>query len=684
MLKTRHLLLPSVVWLLCLFATTLPRAEDAGTPPVDPSLAELKALSIEELLDIPLVYGASRHSQKITEAPSSISIVTADEIKKFGYRTLADVLRAVQGFYVSSDRAYGYIGVRGFNRPGDFGGRVIVLVDGHRINDPVYDSAPVVDDFILDVDLIERVEVIRGPSFSLYGANAFFGGINVITRSGRDMNGAELAGRAGSFSSYQARGSYGKRFDNGVEFLLSASHFDRSGPEKLYFSEFNTPKLNINNGIAQNRDGSEGERLFGTLSYKDFKLRGGFVSRDKDVPTAPYSTAGTLFNAPGTKYLDDRYYLDLAYAHEFDNGFDVKGKIYYDWYSFTGDYALGSPATGPVTINRNPALAEWWGAEAQVSKRLFDKHRLLLGVEYKDVFNSKQSSFDTVTNAYFSDVSTSWNSKSWYLQDEYTVSSNVIFNAGLRYDYYSFFGDTINPRLALIYNPWKKTTLKLLYGEAFRAPNDFERAFESLGQKPNPDLRPETIRTAELIWDQYLNNYFRFSIAGYHNDVNDLIQQTKDILTDGRELLVYRNVNNASTWGADLEIEAKTESGIRGQFSYSWQTTEDRATGDTLTNSPEHLLKFNLIAPLYGDKLYAGFQAQYSDSVRTLSGNLADDYWLVNLNLFSQKIIPGMDFSAGVFNLFDEQYAFPGRSEHISDVIPQDGRTFQLILRQRF
>ena len=128
--------------------------------------AELSNLSLEELADLPIdsVYGASSYNQKVTEAPSSITIVTSDEIQRYGYRTLADILRSVRGFYVTYDRNYSFLGVRGFSRPGDYNARVLLLVDGHRLNDNIFGAALIGTEFPLDVDLIERVEIIRGPS----------------------------------------------------------------------------------------------------------------------------------------------------------------------------------------------------------------------------------------------------------------------------------------------------------------------------------------------------------------------------------------------------------------------------------------------------------------------------------------------------------------------------------------
>ena len=168
----------------------LARACSVGAADARPSVTNLADLSIEQLMEIPVetVYGASKYEQKVTQAPSSITIVTADEIKKFGYRTLADVLRGVRGLYVSDDRNYSYLGLRGFLRPGDYNTRILMMIDGHRMNDNVYDGAYFSREAMLDVDLIDRVEVIRGPSSSIYGSSAFFGIVNVITKRGGEMS----------------------------------------------------------------------------------------------------------------------------------------------------------------------------------------------------------------------------------------------------------------------------------------------------------------------------------------------------------------------------------------------------------------------------------------------------------------------------------------------------------------
>jgi len=155
------------------------------------SLDQLKALDPEQLLQVEVatVYGASKHEESVADAPSDVTIVTSDDIKNSGDRTLAEILNGVSGFYTSSDGVYDYVGTRGFNRPGDYGGRILVTIDGHRMNDDIFGTAAIGTDFLLDVDLIDRVEVIRGPGSSLYGNNAVFAVINIITRSGQSYGG---------------------------------------------------------------------------------------------------------------------------------------------------------------------------------------------------------------------------------------------------------------------------------------------------------------------------------------------------------------------------------------------------------------------------------------------------------------------------------------------------------------
>ena len=155
----------------------------------------------------------------------------------------------MRGFYVTNDRNYSYLGVRGFSRPGDYNARILLLIDGHRMNDNVFGSALLGTEFPLDIDLIDRIEIIRGPSSSLYGTSAFFAVINVITKRGERRSGASMSPAPGSFGSSRGRVSYGKGFASGAHVLLSGSAFERTASMSSTLRSSTRPRPTF--GIAE-------------------------------------------------------------------------------------------------------------------------------------------------------------------------------------------------------------------------------------------------------------------------------------------------------------------------------------------------------------------------------------------------------------------------------------------------
>jgi outer membrane receptor for ferrienterochelin and colicins len=661
----------AIAALLVLTSLSLCRAETDGDTQTPSDLTEL---SVEQLMNVEVatVYGASKYEQKVTDAPSSVSIITADEIKKYGYRTLADVLRSVRGFFVTYDRNYAYVGVRGFNRPGDLNTRVLLLVDGHRINDNIYESAPIGTEFPLDVDLIERIEVIRGPGSSLYGTNAFFGVINVITRNGADLHGVELSSAAGSFDTYNGRITYGNDFSNGLEMLLSGSIMNSKGQDRLFFQEFAT----TNNGIAERADGDKNYQFFSKMTFQDFIMTGVYASREKGIPTASY---GTVFDTSSTRTTDAHGYLDLKYAHQFTGQTDVTARVYYDHSYYHGDYLYA-----PAVFTKDLGWGDWWGAEAQVTRTFLERHKLTAGVEYRDNIRQDQKTYDVAPYALYLDDKRHSNIWAAYLQDEVQLLKDLTLTAGVRYDHYDTFGGTVNPRAGLIYKPLEGTIFKLLYGEAFRAPSAYEFYYNDGGvsSEPSPNLKPEKIRTYELVYEQYLGDHFRTSLSGFYYRIDDLISQQVDPAND---LLQFRNTGNADAKGVEMELEGKWASGFQGRLSYTFQDTKDGQTGKILSNSPQHMVKMNLIAPLISEKLFIGIEEQYISGRSTPEGDHAIAFFITNLTLFSQKLLPGLELSGSVYNLFDTHYGDPVGAELLPiKIVQQDGRTFRVKLTYNF
>ena len=660
--------------LLTLFSAPRALAQKKGDTP------NLLDMSIEDLMSIEIdsVYGASGFKQKVTEAPASVTIITSDEIQKYGYRTLADILRNVRGFYVSYDRNYSYLGVRGYGPAGDYNSRIAVLIDGHRLNENIFDAALIGTEFPLDVDLIDRVEVIRGPNSSLYVASAFLGVINIITKRGRDAQKVSVAGEVASYGTYQGRISYGNKFNHGLEVLLSGSFYDSHGQDRLFFKEFDNPATN--NGIAVNADDDEFHQLFANVSWGHFAVHGLFGSRDKGIPTAPFAT---VFNVTGTHTIDARGFLDLQYDRSLGRGWSLTNRVYYDQFNNDGTYIYDYSASGGPSrvLNKNFAHGKWWGDEVAVSKQIFEAQRFSAGFEYRDNFEQNQGNYDLQPFVqYFADYRTS-NIFSLYAQDEIHLRKNLVLNLGLRYDHYSTFGGTTNPRAALIYSPWDKTTLKFLYGQSFRAPNLFELFYNVPGNEANPSLRPETVRTMELVWEQYFANHFRMTVSGFYYPIRSLISQQVDPANGNA---FFTNAGSLDLRGLDFELKRKLPGGLEGTVSYSFQDVTNPSVPMPVANSPRHLFQASLIAPLIKQKLFASMDLQYVSKRATLSGQYSPAYFAPNLTLFSRDVLKGWEFSASLYNAFNHKYADAAGNGLVENVLSQDGRNFRIKVGYRF
>ena len=650
---------------LMLALSFAPGAASAENNP-NPKTADLTELPLEALmnLEVPKVYAASKIEQKTTEAPASATVVTSDEIKKFGYRTLADLLQSVQGFNVSYDRNYDFLGARGISL-GDANNRVLLLVNGHRVNNNLTDGAAIGTDFILDIDLVDRVEVIRGPSAVLYGNNAFLGVINVITRQGKQVNGVEASFDYGTFDTYRGRATFGKQFTNGVDLLLSGTIYDSAGAERLSYKQFNTPAQNY--GVATNIDGDSFRSFFGSLGCRDLTLEGAFNHRDKENPTGQFETT---FNDSRLRTIDEQGYAALKYAHSFPDVVDVTAKVSFDGYTHEIGYPFGA-----LLYNEHDT-GEWWGTELQLNKTLWDRHVITLGGEYRDDFLQEDKTTGSIP------IEGERVSYGVYLQGDFAVLTNLHLNAGARYDQYGDFAPAFDPRLALIYNPVKTSTFKAIYGTAFRAPDFYE-----LSDLRFQEIRPEKITSYELDYDQEIGPHLRSSLSGFYNDMRHLI-----VFDNGN----YTNLN-AQTKGVELALNGSWAGGIRGRASYSFQYTRNDTVPWQLPDSPDHMFKFNLSVPLIKDKLFVGAEYQFtSDRLSlhnttdtnnnpiTVQGGTAGGYGVVNLTLFSQNLIKNLEFSASVYNVLNTQYSDPASDFHAQDVIEQDGRTFRVKLTYRF
>ncbi|MCO5397914.1 TonB-dependent receptor plug domain-containing protein [Ralstonia soli] len=635
-------------------------------------VTDLTALPIEQLMQVQVVTGASKYAQASSEAPANVSVITAADIKAYGWRTLADVLRSLPGLYTNYDRTYTTLGARGFLRAGDYDTRFLLLIDGYRTNDPIFDEASVGTEALLDVDLIERVEYVPGAGSAVYGSNALFGVINVVTKRGRDMDGVQVSGATGSTNMREGRVTWGKRAENGAEWLLSASVDDAPGRD-LYFGEFNRP--GISDGVARGMDFDRAKRLFAKGSFGEFGVTFGYVDRTKGVPTAPYDEA---FNDPRARADDARQMFNGTWQHALDDVTDVSARVFWGRFVSLGDYPYYPP---PVGINRDIFDTAWYGTELKLVTHRIDRHTLAVGTELQRDYRDVMLNFDTAPYRGYLNDQRNNNRVGVYVQDQFLLHRDWVLDTGLRYDHTSFAPGIFSPRVGLIWHAAATTTIKAIYGMAYRAPNDYELHYQTSapgGQQLTPGLSAERIRTYETVVEQQVAAGGKATLSVFENNVSNLINQGEDPNTG---LLFFSNVARVRTCGAELGYEQNWPGGTRLRTSYSLQRSKDMDTGQMLSNSPRHMMKLNLSAPVWRSDWRAGVEAQYISNRLTASGLPSEHvggYWIANLTLLAARLAPNLEMSASVYNVFGRRYADPAGPEQPQPSIPQDGRTFRL------
>ncbi len=628
------------------------------------------SLNIEDLLRVK-VYSASRHLEEVRKAPSAVTIITAQQIRNHGWRTLGEALQSQRGFYISYDRQYTYLGVRGFLRPGDYNSRILVLLNGHRVNENVYGSAPIGTEVPLDLDLVDHIEVVRGPGSSLFGTNAMFGVVNIITRSAREESGIEVSGEASSFYGRDGRitlaGQKGR-----LSGLIAGRLSLNPGQDRLFFPEFASPETN--NGYAEGMDGARIGQIFADVRWRDLRLQGLVAQRSKKFPTGSY---GTVFNDPRDAERDTRGYVDASYQRHFASKTDLDARVFYDAYTYlgTGDYQI--PGATIQGIGR--ARADWVGTDVNVSRKLGTR-RFTIGGNYEYSIGIQQRNYSPGLPDLFNSKQSSWLA-ALYGEFEFHAFRNLKINAGGRLDWYSTFGRAVSPRVAFIYLPSDRAAFKYILGKSFRAPNAYEEYYaDGITVAPAPvSLKPEQVLSHEALGEYSVRPWLTFTADFYYNQLKKLIDQEP---APDAGLSYFVNDGSTHAKGAEFEAEAHGQSGWEAGASWSLSRATDDLLHTALENSPQNNLKVKMTAPLFKQG-FAGAELIYSSAMESYRGTRVPPYALTNITFTSRPVAGGWNCSAGLYNAFDRRFFSPMGPNDPEAAIQQDGRTFRFKITYR-
>jgi len=639
--------------------------------------------------ELALAYGdksfvsiASGTRQPIARAPSVATVVTAEDIAAIGAADLDEVLETVPGLHVArSPTNYNPVyTIRGIHT--QYNPQVLMLVNGIPITG-VYTGNRSQIWGGMPVENIARIEVIRGPGSALYGADAFSGVINIITKTAADLDGTQLGLRAGSFNSRDAWMQHGGTwggFDIAAYFRAGATDGQRQiiAADTLTGSPASLAPGPVNLG----RDAVDA-RL--DMARDQWRVRVGYQQRNNMGTGAGVASALD----PQGRNFGERISTDLTYQDtNFAPNLDVIAQASYLHITEQSDLTLYPPGFPgfPAGVIGNPYQWERHlrlNLSAAYTGLQSHKLRFGAGTQDDDLYRTREtknfswpapgvllplgSLVDVTDSAPFLRPH-SRRVNHVYAQDEWAFTQDWYLTAGVRHDQYSDFGGTTNPRLALVWETAYNLTSKLLYGRAFRPPSFSELyVINNPVGLGNPNLKPELIESMELA--------FAWQTAStVQTNLNLFRYQMKDILRfvqNPDNSFTAQNAGRQHGQGIEVELAWEARTNLRLSGNYAQQRSIDEATNQDAGNAPRHHIYARADWRLMpGWTLntqlnhIAGRKREPTDTRPAIA-----DYRTVDLTLRNQKRSGDWDFAFTVRNLFDADVREPSPAPGL---IPND------------
>jgi len=615
------------------------------------TLATMIGMSLEELLDMPVIT-ASKTPQRLRESAGTVRVITAEQIRHRGYLTLEDLFSDLPGFQFRNIQGFNsYVFLRGAPNQNNL---ILLMVDGVEINE--LNSGGFYGGGQFNLENIKRVEVVYGPSSTLYGTNAMSGVINIITRDvdDEDAQQTRVSVASGNFDT-QLTDFRSAHYDNERQFGYSLSG--------RYFSSEKADLAGAegdNNWTEQMENFEDDISLDGKIRYVNFDF--GLVFQNKKASrTTNFKTIDS--NSLDRDTLWHIRFLNLWGKHDylFSDQLSLKSKVYFQDATVNNDTVAfiqtmndnSNCTTGPEGCQLGfyrPNKS--WGIEEQLNYQPNTNLQLVFGLVYER--DDLSSSFSRAYSSSITEPPPKPNEPEHldnrhagaYMQAEYRLNEEFIMTLGLRRDDSDIYGKADTPRFVLLYNQ-KALTWKLVYSEAFRAPRRWDLTFGT----GNPALKPEDMKSLETSIGYQFNKHFNSELALYHNHISN-----KLIIDDIANRWV--NQGGLNTQGAEIVFNYVTDQ-LSAYLNYTYTDSEDE-NGTRTTEIAQNTLnigttlavnqhtRINLRANYLGSK-------QNPDVITTTGSDIIDSAFVFHTTLDYDNYY-GWDFQLIVRNLLDEEY----------------------------
>lgn len=643
------MLMATFRYILCLVCLLVFHA--GATPPVvNPEERTSETVLFETP---PAIETASIHAVTLNDAPGNVTVITRRQIRNYGYRTLAEAIENVRGFYITSDGGFSFAGVRGFGLPGDYNTRILVMVDGHIMTDNVFGAMYLFgEDFGLDMDLVERIEIMRGPSSALYGSNGVFATINIITRAPADSPRGSISTEFASFGRKKTSIASSAYLGRGVNLLVSASGFHTRGRDVDGLGPLNQSVSSV--GAEQ------GYHTLAIVTWREWSFTANFNDRKVIVPSGWY---GTDIGDTGTSSRDFRNYVEARWIRPIGERAEIRWRLYYDQFRYFGRYR--STLDGIGIDDGDNALGDWVGSRASYRWKLGKNSDLTVGSQVDmELRNLQVGAMIAPEKTQYRYTDEAGSHIGVFMQYVRNLSARWTMYGGLQLDAGPHHRPSLAPRLALIWGKSQDTSYKFIYGKSFRDPSKFEQYWE-----PNSLLEEEKVHTFEIVREQNLTKRLTLSTSLYHYRLDGLIEGVpiRDFV------LQYQNVNSAHATGVEVELSGQLTEWLETSAALSTQRTA--ITSERPANSPTSLYYFRAAIPLFHDRLIVSSANRYMSSRNSPSRVRVDPVFLTDITATTRRLHRDFNLQFGVRNLANLQYVDPLSMEHVTGVLPRSGRS---------